>query len=126
MANKEKYSFKKSLKKALYNATWLFFVSMMVESFIIGMPYTICIGFMFLFYSLIVFPWRDRVYKFLNISLTRKQKLFVIFVIFFITAYLIKPEETNYLWCVLSFFLMFLTYSMTCIYSKNKIKKKSQ
>ena len=123
MANSEKYNLKKSLKKALYNATWLFFISMMVESFIIGIPYTICIGLMFFFYSLFVFPWRDKIYKCLKVDLSKKQKLFVVFAIFFITAYLIKPEETNYLWCILSLILMFMVYVLVILYSKKKSKK---
>ena len=123
MASSEKYNLKKSLKKALYNATWLFFISMMVESFIIGIPYTISIGFMFVFYSLFVFPWRDKIYKLLKIDLTKKQKWFIVFGIFFITAYLIKPEETNYLWCILSLILMFMVYVLVILYSKKKSKK---
>ena len=123
MANKEKYNFKQSLKKAFYNASWLFFISMGIESFVIGIPYTISIGFMFVFYSLFVFPWRDKIYKLLKIDLTKKQKWFIVFGIFFITAYLIKPEETNYLWCILSLILMFMVYVLVILYSKKKSKK---
>ena len=123
MANKEKYNFKQSLKKAFYNATWLFFISMAIESFIIGIPYSVNIGLMFIFYSLFVFPWRNKIYKLLNIKLTKKQKLFIVFGIFFITAYLIRPDEKSYLWCIVSFALMSLLSVIVIFYSKKKNEK---
>ena len=49
---KKTYSFKNRIKKIVLNALWLFFISMSIESFLFKTPYTINIGFMFLFYSL--------------------------------------------------------------------------
>lgn len=117
---KKTYSFKNRIKKIVLNALWLFFISMSIESFLFKTPYTINIGFMFLFYSMLVFPYRKYIYKKLNINITKGQKIFIILSLFFITAYLIKPNETNYLWCILSFILMILDCALVLLYSKSK------
>ena len=84
------------IKKSFKNITCLFLIGMAIQAFTFKTPYTFSIGIMFLIMSFIIFPFEDKLKKYIKIKFTRKQKVFLLICTFLLTAYLIAENETCY------------------------------
>ena len=115
---------KNNIKNIFRNGAWVFLLALSIESYTFKRPYLVVLGTYFLITSFIFFPWLDKLLELINVKLSGKNKLFLIFINLFLAAYLITPEETNYLRCILPISLMIITWIGVIIYRKLKESSK--
>lgn len=111
------------IKRILRNGTWLFFIAMGIQALTFKNPYVTVLGAYFLITSFIFFPWLDKTLNLIGIKLSSKNKWFLIVINLFVSAYLIKPDETNFYKCILPIAIMILMWVMTIFWVKRKLNK---
>lgn len=110
------------IKRILKNGAWVFLTLMGIQSFFFKTPYAITVGMMLILISLLFCIFLDKIFNRINVNLTKKQKWFIGITNFLVAAYAVKPYETNYYKCIISFMFMIMFWCITIIYSKHKNK----
>ncbi len=99
---------------------WIICILMFIQSCFFKIPDPIIVGNMFLFLSLLVFPWQEQISNKLRIKLNAKNKLFMILTIFIITCIFLHPKDVSYYDVVLSFLTTFLAWLLMILFKKKK------
>lgn len=118
--NLKKKSLSVNLKRIFGNGAFVFILALGVEALTFKNPYCMVLGTFLVLTSFIFFPWLDKVCTLIGFKMRGKNKCFIVIVNLFITAYLIKPQETNYYKCILPIVLMIITWVITIIYEVKK------
>lgn len=115
---------KTRIARTFKNGAWVFLTIFGIYTFTYKLPYFIVLGFFIISTGFIFFPWLDNLISLFKTSITTKNKWFIFIVSLFLAAYLITPEETNYLRCILPISLIIITWIGVIIYRKLKISSK--
>lgn len=120
----KKEKIKRNVSRTFKNGAWVFFTLLGIESFTFKDPYAIVLGFFLISVGFIFFPWLDNLTGLLKSKLTPENKWFIFIVSLFLSAYLINPEETNYVRCILPISLIIILWIGVIIYRKMKESSK--
>ena len=112
------------LSSTFKNGAWVFLNIFGVYTFIYKLPYFIVLGFFIISTGFIFFPWLDNLVGLFKTSITTKNKWFIFIISLFLAAYLITPEETNYVRCILPIGLTIILWIGVIIYRKLKESSK--
>lgn len=115
---------KRGLSRTFKNGAWVFLTLLGFESFTFKEPYAIVLGFFLISTGFIFFPRLDNLTGLFKVKLTTKNKLFIFILSLFLSAYLINPEETNYIRCILLISLIIILWISVIIYRKIKESSK--
>lgn len=95
------FNVKKDIKRVLKNGAFLMLLALAVEAFTFKEPYSIVTGLFLLSFSFVFFPFLDKLLSLMKIEFNFSNKLFIVITSLVIAAYSIKPEEDNFLKCIL-------------------------
>lgn len=121
---KNKETKKRNLSVFFKNGAWAFLSILGIYSFTFKLPYFIVLGFFLISTGFIFFPWLDNLLGLINVHFTGKNKWFIFIASLFLAAYLITPEETNYVRCILPIALTIILWIGVIIYRKLKESSK--
>lgn len=119
------FNVKKDIERALKNGAFIMLLALAVEAFTFKEPYSIVTGLFLLSFSFVFFPFLDKLLSLMKIEFNFVNKLFIVIASLVIAAYSIKPEEDNFLKCILPGLEIILTWIVTMIYKKIKCNKYS-
>ncbi len=124
MKKEKKTKKKRGLSKTFKNGAWLFLNIFAIYTFTYKLPYFIVLGFFLISIGFLFFPWLDNLISLFKVSITTKNKWFIFIISLFLAAYLITPEETSYVRCILPISLTILLWVGVIIYRKLKMSSK--
>lgn len=110
---------KKRAKLILKITAVILLFLMAIESFMVGIPYSITAGIMLISIGILFVPYLEKI-----IYIPLKGKIFIIITNFLTAAYSVKMNDTNYFKCVISAIIMLLFWGITILYYKYKNAKK--
>lgn len=120
------FNVKKDIKRALKNGAFIILLALAVEAFTFKEPYSIVTGLFLLSFSFVFFSVSCKLLSLMRIEFNFVNKLFIVIASLVIAAYSIKPEEDNFLKCILPGLEIILTWIVTMIYKKIKCNKMSR